>query len=500
MRSISRRADIAAAAALAAACTLVALAATAAAAALELTLVPAWEGNYRPGAATEVLARVVSPTAGELTLRATDEAMTLVARRHVEPSTAVEVAFAILPTASTLTVEARLDFREPVEHSLQLLPLDRPLVPVVADGRDDLAAWLAPGARYAPQPVAAKSLPRTAAGYGPAAAVVLAGDTLDRLDAEQREALRAHVASCGRVLVPAQAERAAAELAVLSACGDRFVSRAESPAALAAALGVRPTTLPSYEQILPLGAEPPRLFGLVVWFFLGYVVLLAACALPRLTGARATAALLALPVLASALMLAAWSENAPERRVLLWAELESGRATARYRLLYDVHSRGTGALALAAPAALGLPVTLFEQRAEVGLSPDTTRLSLTPRLLSRVSFGFGGTLAYTPSLTLERDAEGALVTNRGAGVSPAATLVHAGRYYAVPALAAGATWRRAPDAPALPRPELPPTFPPRDADALLLSLPLASLLPDAPPHDAAQAWLALHLPRNGTPP
>jgi hypothetical protein len=302
------------------------------------------------------------------------------------------------------------------------------------------------------------------------------------------------------VLVPPAATRAAAELVQWSACGDRFVSRADDAAALATALGLRPTALPSYEQILPLGAEPPRLFGLVVWFFVGYVVLLAACALPRFTGARATAALLALPVLASALMLAAWSENAPERRVLLWAELDSGMATARYRLLYDVHSRGTRALALAAPATLGLPVTLFEQRAELDLSPDATHLSLTPRLLSRVSFGFGGTLAYTPTLTLERDAEGPLVTNRGAAVSPAATLAHAGRYYAVPALAAGASWRRAPDAPALPRPELPPTFPPRDADALLLSLPLASLLADAPPHDAARAWLAIHLPHSGAAP
>jgi hypothetical protein len=258
--------------------------------------------------------------------------------------------------------------------------------------------------------------------------------------------------------------------------------------------------LPTYEQLLPLAAEPPRQFGLVVWFFLAYVALLAACALPRITGPRGIVALLALPVLASFLMLAAWSENAPERRAILWAELESGMATARYRLLYDVHSRGTTALALEVPAALGLPVTLFEQPAELGLGPDATRLSLTPRLLSRVSFGFGGTLTHVPSLTVERDAEGPLVTNRGAAASLPATLVHAGRYYAVPTLAAGASWRRAPDAPELPRPELPPTFPPRDTDALLLSLPLASLLADAPPHDAAHAWLALRLPQDGTPP
>jgi hypothetical protein len=490
-----QRVDVAASIALGAA-----LAFAVPAVALELTLLPAWEGNYRPGAATEVLVRVVSPTSGELTLRAVDEATTFIVRRRVEPNTAVEVAFAILPTANALTVHARLGVGEPVERSLQLVPLDRPLVPVVADGRDDLAAWLSPGARYIPQPVAAMSLPRTAAGYGPAAAIVLASDTLERLDPEQREALRAHVAGCGRVLLPPDATEAAAALAATSACGERFVSRAEGTAAIAAALGVRATTLPGYEQILPLGAEPPRLFRVVVWFFVGYIVLLAACALPRAVGARATAALLALPVLASLLMAATWSENAPERRVLVWAEQQSGMSAARYRLVYDVHSRGTTALAIEAPAALGLPVTLFEQHAEFGIESDATRIEIEPRLLSRVSVGFGGTVAHAPSLVLERDAQGLLVANRGAAATQRATLVQAGRYYAVPALAAGATWRRAADAPTLPRPELPPTFPPRDADVLLLSPPLASLFADAPPHDSAQVWLALHLPTSGTSP
>lgn len=470
------------------------------AAALELTLLPAWEGNYRPGAATEVLARVVSPTPGELTLRAADDATILLARRRVEANTAVEIAFPILPTANTLTVQASLGYGEPVERSLQLVPLDRPLVPVVADGRDDLAAWLAPAARYVPQPVAAKSLPRTVEGYGPAAAIVLAGDTLERLDAEQRAALRAHVASCGRVLVPPGAWHVATELAAASACGERLVSRADGTAAIAAALGERAAALPGYEQILALGAEPPRLFGLVVGFFTGYFVLLAACALPRVTGARGTAALLALPVLASLLMAAAWSQNAPERRALLWAEQQSGTSTARYRLLYDVHSRGTAPLALEAPPALGLPITLFEQRAELGMDAETTRIEIEPRLLARVTFGFTGAFAHAATLELERAAEGLLVANRGSAPSEPATLVEAGRYYAVPAIAAGASWQRAAGAPTLPRPQLPPTFPPRDTDALLLSVPLASLIADAPPHDSAQAWLALHLPARETSP
>lgn len=444
--------------------------------------------------------RAVSPTAGELTLRATDEAITLVATRHVEPNTPAEVAFAILPTASTLTLEATLGAGEPVERTLQLVPLDRPLVPVVADGREDLAAWLAPAARYAPQPVAAKSLPRTVAGYGATAVIVLAGDTLARLDAEQGAALRAHVASCGRVVVPSRAQHAAAELAAASACGGRFVTVADDLSAIAEALGARPPELPDYTQILPLEAERPRMFGLVVWFFAGYLLLLAACALPRLANARGTLALLALPVLASVLMVTVWSRNAPETRVRLWAEQQTGTTAARYRLIYDVHSRGTAALALEAPAALGLPVTLFDQHAELTIEPAATQITLEPRLLARVTFGFGGTLAHTPSLGLERDSEGLLVVNRGADTSAPATLVEAGRFYAVPVLAAGAQWRRAPDAPALPRPDVPATFPPRGANALLLTLPLGSLLADAPAHDTAKAWLAVHLPSEGASP
>jgi hypothetical protein len=278
------------------------------------------------------------------------------------------------------------------------------------------------------------------------------------------------------------------------------VSRAGGAEAIAAALAMRPSTLPDYAQLLPLHAEPPRLFGLAVGFFAGYFALLAACALPALAGARGAAALLMLPVLASGLMMVAWAENAPERRVLLWAEQQSGAAAARYRLLYDVHSRGTTALTLMAPAALGLPVTLFDQPAEIGIDSRATRLTLEPRLLGRVTFGFSGAFVWAPSLVLERDAEGLLVANRGAETSAPATLVQAGRFYSVPALAAGATWRRPPDATPVPRPPLPATFPPRNTDALLQAVQLASVLAGAPPHDSARAWLALTLPPHETLP
>jgi hypothetical protein len=498
LRSISRRVDRAARAASAAAlaCSL-----TAPSAALELALVPAWEGNYRPGASTEVLARVTSPAGGELVVSAIDATTTLTVRRHIEPNTAVEIALAIQPSANAVSVRARLGYGEPVEQSVQLVPLDRPLLPVVADGRDDLAAWLAPAGRYVTQPVAAQSLPRTAAGYGAIAAIVLAGDTLQRLAPDQRDALRAHVATCGRVLMPSAADATAAELAALSACGDRFVSSAADPATLATALAARLAPLPTYEQLLPLDSEPPQLWSLVVWLFAGYLVLLAALAVPRgAAGARGTALLLAAPVLTALLMLAAWWQNAPERRAILWAEQESGAATARYRLLYGVHSRGTTQLALEVPAGLGLPEPLFEQHAEVDHADGATRLVLEPRLLSRASFGFGGTFAHEARFALERDADGPRVTYRGAGVSAPAVLVRGSRYYAVPALASGESWRPAADAPALPRPGLPAAFPPRGTDALLLEVPLESLLANVPPLDSAHAWLALHFPPDGGAP
>jgi len=457
-----------------------------ASAALELTLVPAWEGNYRPGSATEVLVRVVSPIEGDVVVSASDPTTTLTARRHVDTNGTVEVAFAIQPSASALSVRAQLGYGEPVEKTLQLVPLDRPLLPVVADGRSDLAEWLAPLGRYVPQPVAAKALPRTAAGYGPVAALVLAADTLDRLTGDQLEALRAHVASCGRVLLPPQAEQAALELTALSACADRFVTRSADATTLAAALGTRPPPLPSYAQLLPLATEPPHLWRLVVWFFVGYLVLLAGLAWKRGVGW-----LRAAPVLASALMLAAWWQNVPERRVLLWAEQQSGAATARFRLLYDVHSRGTNRIEVEAPAALGLPEPVSEQRTEIELDDGATRLAIEPRLLARYTFGFSGTVAFAPSVVLERGSDGTQVVNRGAGASAPAILVRAGRFYAVPPLEAGETWSPAPDAPHVPRPALPASFAPR-GDALLLEVPVASLGTALPPHDSARAWLALH--------
>ena len=466
--------------------------------ALELELVPAWEGNYRPGSATEVLVRVTSAVGGTVNVTATEPHLRTVAAALVEPNAPAELAFAIRPGATEITIEARLGYGEPVVKNVQLVPLERPMLAVVVDRGVNVGDWLGAAGRYVPVPVGPRALPRTAAGYAAIAGLVLGPDTLAQLDAAQARALLAHVAGCGRVLLSVDAEHAAHTLAAHSACGARFVTQATSAAEGKSLLGAHARALPADSELLALDSQPPSILRLAVVFLGTYVALLAALTATLLMARDKVGwpLLLATPVLAALLMAAAWSKNPPERRVLLWAEQEHDAEVARFRLLYDVHGRGGGAINMTTAVELRAAENLSERGATLTLAADGTRLALEPRVLSRHTFGFSGAFASVPELAIGRDGDGPFVTYRGTGSSPTAVLAVGGRYFAVPALAPGAAWRPAAESAALPRAAVPAPLA-RQGDALLVALRADRLPLPAPPHDSAVAWLLLRAPTAG---
>jgi hypothetical protein len=461
--------------------------------ALELELIPAWEGNYRPGAATEVVVRVSSPVGGILTVSAHEPLIASSAESAIEPNAAVELPFAIRPAATQITIEARLGHGEPVAKTLQLVPLERPMLGVAVDGEVDVGAWLGAAQRYVPVPVGVRALPRTAAGYAAVAGIVLGPQTFAALDPQQQRALLAHAGRCGRVILPDGAEHAARELAAHSACGDRFIERAS--VAADAALGVSASALPADPELRALGTSTPPFWRLAAWFFAGYAAWLVALAVAAGAGRARWPTLLATPVLASLLMAAAWAKNPPERRVVLWAEQEAGAAVARFRLLYDVHGRGGGRIAVPVAPELGPLDNLSEAPVTLAQAGEDRTLLLEPHVLSRHTVAFGGSFASAPELLIGRDTDGVFVRRRdrssveGAD-PPTAWLALDGRIFAVPPLSAGETWRPTPDQTPLSRSAVPAPLA-RAGDALLQPLTAERLPVRVPPHDVAAAWLLL---------
>jgi hypothetical protein len=192
---------------------------------------------------------------------------------------------------------------------------------------------------------------------------------------------------------------------------------------------------------------------------------------------------------------AAWLENAPERRVVVWAEQHTGESTARYRALYEVLGQGSSKLELVSSAALGPPAVLSQDSVELVHGGAEWRALLRSKVLSRHELGFAGDFAHAAPFRVGADTIGPFVIYEGQNASAEAIFGHGGRYFRVPSLVNGATWRPDRQAETLPRTGVPRPFVGRSDGTLLIPLELEELALPLPQHESgAQAWLALRPP------
>ena len=459
-------------------------------AALEVEVIPAWEGYYKPEAVTEMLVRVSSAVGGELRVTAGDDEMTAVTRITLDPDGSAELVLPVRPVTGTVTITAALGIGAPVESIVNLLPLERPLLAVAVSSNTNLSPWLTGNDKRIPMPVAATALPHTAAGYGPVTELVVTGDTLAQMTPAQRTALGNYLGLCGRVILADPAPKTGATLRAQSGCGDRFVTTASTTAAPTPRLSAPARALPAADALQALSSSPPRLWWLAVEFFAGYAAILVL--LGFRTRGRAAAGALLIPVLASALMAATWIQNEPERRLVLWAEQDGDSTVARYQALYDIHSQGINTVELSLPPGLGLPENLSAGSLEIERGTDQHRLRLESRVLARHSLGFSGTFEHHPAFSFVTDTEGPRVTYTGQGDSPRATLAWSGRYYPVPTLRTAESWQPGEDAESVPRNQVPRPLA-SQGDALLISLEPSTASVDLPASETTQAWLLLRL-------
>lgn len=456
---------------------------------VDADFVPAWEGYYVAGRATSLRVRANAPVGGELIVRLADTAPSSAAKRMIEAGAPAELDVGFRPSTDSVAASARVGIAEPVEADLELIALDRPLLALVVEDVD-LGPWLSAAADFVPVPVSATELPRTAEGYEPISGLVIGERALARMDNAQIEALGRYADGCGRIFVPPSSS--AVPLKQTAGCDGTFVQPAPQPADMAALLRRVVSPLPEYKELQALDASPPSLLGIAVAFFAVYAAILAVfAARGGRTQARSSwTALLLTPVLASVLMTLVWSRNAPERRLIVWAE-QSGAGSARYSAVYDIYSRGVGNVELALPASFGLPASVTSEPFEVTRVDDRIELRLQPRLMTRYALGLTGSVDYTPALSVDVGGSAPAVANAGSAQSPEAILAHDRRYYRVPPLETGARWLLAADMPSLSRLDVPSPLTRSRGTALLVPLQPGELADRLPPSDRTTGWLLL---------
>jgi hypothetical protein len=444
-------------------------------------IVPVWEGFYRSGGATEIT--LVATVGNDTVLRAEVQGSMPVStiERPLAAETAVGVGIAIRPSRNGLTVSSSLGNGVVNEHTLELRALSEALVAIVADDSTDLMRWLTARDNYRPLPVATTELPRTVAGYEPLSGIVIGRDPRADLRDEQRNALNAYLRNCGQVFTIDPATRTA--LSDVAGCDARFVILIREPGDIAARTRERVQPLPHYDQLRRLLGGPPRLIYVAAAFLALYclfVAMLAARARPA-----STLLLLMAPVAAALLMLAVWSGNEPESRLLVWAE-QTGQEPTRYRAVLELYSQGLGAIELPLSPEFGIPATISDAPTEFVQRTEANAMRWHPQLMSRLMLGMDGTAAPKADLVID---SAAAVHNRGAQPSPEALLAHEGRYYRVPSLAPDESWWPSEETPSLSRADVPAPLTTAGATAILMPLPTDRTPAELPRADSETGWL-----------
>lgn len=412
---------------------------------LSIQLGAAWGGVVRSGGATELRVELVSGQAGPVVVELRDHQPPIRITRQLEALRREHVVVPVSPRPfRPLEVEARFGAGPPVRAEFVFKsPGERPLIAIaggVGDGIADASVIFPANA----------ALPQSSAGYRAIDALVVDDATLERLDPTQAQALRDHLAGCGRLILMSAAPRDVGRDPLLgtAGCGHRFLhqiaSAADLPASVQALLLASPTDAPSNATLRELlGAEelPTEAWAPLLAFWLLYA--LAAPVLIRGAGSRTMA--LAIPALATTLGLAAWWASPPSGTWVSWSEADSGDPYARTHALVTLVGRG------AAEARLGLPLSLGGPEPATAAAslelhypdaaPGAAAMAMRTQLLSLESARLaGGTVASVPIRVFLMDGRPA-VRNLGPQAARPGLLGWRGERYPVPPLAPGATWQ-----------------------------------------------------------
>lgn len=405
-------------------------------------VVPAWGGRFAEGRSTEIAVWLSSPAGGEVRILSTGT------KGSLEYSAAVEADrphLATLPASpgpdGRLEVTATLPNGLLLSKEVRFLPQrERFVVEIVWEamrtgiGETDFLR------------LTADALPRSAAGYGPLAALVLHTRVLASLDADQTTALSTYLEACRPLGLAEVSPEVLERVRAIAGCSGRYVTAAPpnrdtpiSPAAL-------PDSLPTPPRLQELSAtsrhtQPDR----TALLLLPYPILLLASAGSRRPGAW----LLLIP--AGATLILAWvlPMSVTPARAATWAEMDAGESSYRFVSLLDLAGNGHAQAPLRLPAGTGVLWAAdsgpLEQR--ISDSTGTIELALPSSMLQHRRYRLEGTRPSAVSVGLEGIGTGVRLTNRGSEATPAGWLSWHGKTSPVPPLPPGSTHMQSLDAP-----------------------------------------------------
>lgn len=459
----------------------------------ELEVKPAWDGWSRPGRLTEVGVDVRAREDGAVTVRLVSGGDTVTSKLKLDAGRAVVLH---LPVRTGESVAVDLQGQDGGHIAAKALPMALSEAP--------LLAWVAP---QAPVEVPAgfhavafepAALPRTAAGYSSVDALVIDRQRLMSLEHDQLAALLAYVAGCGRTILVRGTPEDENVLRGAAGCrGDGFAgvpTADDAGSRLEQMLAVAATQRAAASDLAGLTGADLRSWNAVVG-------LLAACAAVVAIAGIVTSSLLSavvVPALAAAAVLAYAQMAAPDSRLAVWADADSGQRVARYGALQSASALRRGAVEMPVLGALASPQACrAESRIDWTWDPEGRRYSqarFDGRLFAAVRVCYSGEFPVARALSAVPGTAGrVMLRNDSASSTPPGRLAWNGRVVAMRAQRPGQEVAIEPAAGSPPRDgaeELAVERTPFDAQAMLWPLDLTRVA-DAPA--ATQGWLLMRV-------
>jgi hypothetical protein len=415
--------------------------------AIQIEILPAWNGHFKSEKSTELKIKLNSQRGGTYSVETDKLFKTVTLEANTPYTTALPFRAAPRTDTSVIRVYKPDNPELSATQNIRLTASNHRSIAFVSDnpGSEEHKPF-GQALNFADKTnlltVNVDSLPRFVSGYEAIDLLVMPYSELKRLHERQIVALSGYLALCGKMIAIAFPKAVYQKLRESAGCGSEFLIAATSANDLASQAGQilngKSAPLPDLSLLPATQSETkalsPYLLLLIFCFaYLSFVLIV------YLIGRRKKTFFI-VPLSTASVAILIWHSQQPEKHLLSWVEIDSERSAAHYKALLKMNGTGKWQETVALPIEAALSAANPQQQDRGELLQDTVSSNPSYSLLSSSEWQWHGAMNLNSPLALKVDGNQAMVYNTGEQGTEAGLMRWQGKIYVLPPLTAGQSW------------------------------------------------------------